>query len=128
MRSDEEAVLALPCAPERVPIAHHVRGTVVVCSQRSLASRKLLQAYERALEPAFRDELKGVIASSWVPIDAALAHYAAADALGLDLKTMDYAFGAFITGVAAPLCTRAYARVLTDRCTPTRVAYRVSWA
>jgi hypothetical protein len=79
-----EVILALPGRRENVADATHVRGTVLVASQRSLKARNVWSSYQSLIEPEFRDTLSLVLASSWVPIDAAVAHYRACDRLQLD--------------------------------------------
>src|SRR5687767_2202378 len=79
-----EVILALPRPRKDIPDATHVRGTVLVASQRSLKAHNVWEAYLAAIEPAFRDSLSIVLASSWVPIDAAVAHYRACERLQFD--------------------------------------------
>ncbi len=81
-----EVILPLSRPRQDIPDATHVRGTLLVASQRSLKARNMWDAYRASIEPAFRDTLSIVLASSWVPIDAAVAHYRACDRLQLDAE------------------------------------------
>jgi hypothetical protein len=75
--------------PEPVPRARAVRGTVIVASLRALNDAGLHGAYRSALDAQHREGLQAPLANSWLPIDLAMAHYDACDALGLSLATID---------------------------------------
>jgi len=49
----------------------------------TVRQRGLFVAYERALAAQHKETLLGAIAGTWLPMDAALAHYRACDSLGL---------------------------------------------
>jgi hypothetical protein len=51
---------------------------------QALRSRGLLEAYIARLDPKYRDELLALIAGMWIPVEMGLAHYRAAESLGLD--------------------------------------------
>jgi hypothetical protein len=94
-----EVILALPRAGAQVADATHVRGTVLVASQRSLKARNVWDAYQAAIEVPFRETLSLVLASSWVPIEVAVAHYRACDRLQLapeDIRAIGREAGKFI--------------------------------
>jgi len=72
--------------PHASPIepARMVRSTLI---QSSLATLKTEGHYERylgLLAPRHRETILGAISPSWLPIEVALDHYEACDALGLD--------------------------------------------
>lgn len=69
--------------PARITPVKHVRSTLIMASIESVRKRGQFAEYERALAPAHKDALLHAIAATWLPIEAALAHYAACDALGL---------------------------------------------
>jgi hypothetical protein len=86
--SDVKIVLALPQPPSAVPAATHVRGMVIVSSQRSLQQRGHEAAYRRAIDEEFQEALMLVVAPSWLPIEVGLAHYRACESLKLDAATV----------------------------------------
>jgi hypothetical protein len=52
-------------------------------SIETLRKRELFAEYERALPEQYKETLLRAIAATWIDLDAALAHYAACDSLGL---------------------------------------------
>lgn len=66
------------------PHVTQVRGTLLAGSQATLRELGVYDRYQELLPPEMRDMLLCVLASSWVPIEAAVAHYEACDALMLD--------------------------------------------
>jgi hypothetical protein len=84
--------LVVPFSPEdrnAVPMATHVRGTVICSSQRTLRARGLHDAYVAQLAPAARAALADVSPATWVPMETGLAHYGACERLRLDLALID---------------------------------------
>jgi hypothetical protein len=76
--------------PPRVELVSHVRGALLVASREQLRAAGFFAAYAAALEPADREALAQVIAPSWVPVDPlAHAHFAAIDAIGVDLGAVE---------------------------------------
>lgn len=71
------------------PTVTHIRGTVLASSLAMLKERGHFARYTELLPPAQHDVVLFALASSWVPIDAAVAHYRACDALGLGGEEMD---------------------------------------
>jgi hypothetical protein len=69
--------------------ATHVRSTLIVSSMQALRTRGLLDAYVSHLDPSHRADLLSLIAGTWVPVEIALAHYRAAQRLGLDAPTIE---------------------------------------
>jgi hypothetical protein len=77
---DEEVVLALPAS---VRPMQRLRSTVVLASIESVKRRGRLEDYERAVPARHREALFHAVAATWIALDAARAHYAACDSLGL---------------------------------------------
>jgi hypothetical protein len=96
----EAAKVVLPLSgPSPVPLATHVRGTVLVSSQRSLEARGLSAQYQKTIPAAFRDALTLVVAPSWIPMEVGLAHYWACDRMDLtltDIQAIGRESGKFI--------------------------------
>lgn len=68
---------------ESGPIVTHVRGSLLASSLETLKQAGHYERYLPALNPAVRETVLYALAHSWVPIDVALEHYRACDALGL---------------------------------------------
>jgi hypothetical protein len=75
-----DVVLAFP--PQAVA-TRAVRSTVILGSIASLREAGHHEAWSAALDPAHRETLLQAVAGVWLPLDVALAYYAACDALGL---------------------------------------------
>jgi hypothetical protein len=60
-----------------------VRGSLIVSSLESLRRFGYFEEYLRALAPTWREQVVFCLASSWVPVELAVAHYAAHEALQL---------------------------------------------
>jgi hypothetical protein len=79
-QAEREVIVALPA---RVLPARHARSTLIMASIQSVRKRGQFEEYERHLSEEHKATLLNAIAATWLPLDAALAHYAACDALGL---------------------------------------------
>lgn len=79
----EETVLALPSPRSVVPRASRVKGAWIGSSVRGLRMRNLLDRYFEQLPVEYHETVRHSAPAEWLPIDVALAHYAACDALGL---------------------------------------------
>jgi hypothetical protein len=80
----EEVVVPLRAASTAaVPPVTHVRSTLLAASILSVRSRGHLDAYLTHLPPALHETVLQSVAGSWIPLDVAVAHYRAADRLGL---------------------------------------------
>jgi hypothetical protein len=75
--------------PEPVPPATHFRGTALVASLRGLRTRGAIERYFAVLDPAYRETMETVTPTIWVSVAAAVAHYAACDALSLPPETLE---------------------------------------
>jgi hypothetical protein len=76
----EEVVLPFPA---RIEPVRELRTTVIVGSLSVLKATGRFNAYEANLPPEARELLIHTVAGAWIPIDLALIHYGACDALGL---------------------------------------------
>jgi hypothetical protein len=81
----DDANVVLPF-PARVHPVTRARSTLMIASIATLRQKNLFPEYERALAEPHRETLLGAIAATWIPIEAALAHYAACDSLGLSTE------------------------------------------
>lgn len=61
----------------------HVRGTLLVSSLQVLKEAGRYERYLRELPEQWHEPVLFAIALSWVPVEVAIAHYAACDALAL---------------------------------------------
>jgi len=59
------------------------KSTWIVSSQNALRSRGLRDRYLAQIDKRYREQLELAIVGTWLPIDVAVAHYTACDALGL---------------------------------------------
>ena len=58
-----------------------VRSTLLQSSLNTLRQRGHFERYLMVMEPRYRESILGSLAPEWLPIDVAMAHYAACDAL-----------------------------------------------
>ena len=79
----EDAIVPLTVPRNAVPLATHVRGTLLVSSLASARTLGLEAKYFEALPAARHDAVRAIVATDWVPMDVAIDHYAAMDTLGL---------------------------------------------
>jgi hypothetical protein len=75
---EEEIVSLVASGP-----ATAVRSTLIVVSVAALRNEGLFDAYVERLAPDARASVLEAIAGTWMPMEIAMAHYAACDALGL---------------------------------------------
>jgi hypothetical protein len=69
--------------PERCFPVRHARSTVLLGSMAAVRSSGRWDTYLAALDPGHRAILLEAVAATWIPIETAVAHYGACDALGL---------------------------------------------
>jgi hypothetical protein len=67
----------------RGPNVVQVRGSLIASSLETLRQLNLFDRYIGHLPPEYHDQILYVIAASWVPLDVAMAHYGACDAMQL---------------------------------------------
>lgn len=65
------------------------RSTIIVAGIQTLRAHNLFSQYLTILTPGLREELLGLVAGMWIPIDLALEHYRAADRLNIDPSTIE---------------------------------------
>lgn len=78
-----EVVVPLTCGAAPPPPVTRVRSTLITASLAALETRGLSGDYFQRLDPSFATTIKNTIAGVWVPVEVALAHYRACDALPL---------------------------------------------
>lgn len=83
MSARAEILLPFSRPREQVPPVRHWRSTWVVSSLQTLKERGHYDRYLRELAPAHRDAVLLTVAATWLPLEAARAHYEACNALGL---------------------------------------------
>jgi hypothetical protein len=94
----QEVIIALPTAP--APVAA-VRSTLIQSSLHTLRARGYFERYLTHLSPVHRAVIVETLAPEWLSIDAALAHYAACEALNVsqsELHEMGESVGERIQG------------------------------
>jgi len=79
----------LPHVSSDVLLAKSVRGTVIHGSLSSLRKRGYAERYQLLLDPRHRQAISELAAASWLPIEVAIAHYRACDALNLGRVTIE---------------------------------------
>lgn len=80
MRPERE-VLPFATPRDAVPVATHFRSTWLVATMQLLRERGRYDAYVARLPPEHREPIAQSIAAVWLPIEVAVAHYRALDAL-----------------------------------------------
>ena len=95
----EEAVVPFAAPRFRTPLTTHFRSTWLTSSLRVFREWNLIDRYLEVLPIGYREGVLGSLAGAWLPIDIAMAHYAACDTLGLTL-TEQIAVGRAVTAVA----------------------------
>ncbi len=79
----EEVVLALRMRDGAVPLVTQVRGTLIATSLRIVGERGQLEDYLARLPTPYHEAVRNAVPGVWLPIETAMAHCAAIDALGL---------------------------------------------
>jgi hypothetical protein len=79
-RHEGELLLDYPKALEPVTA---IRSTLLTSSLTALRERGLFERYDALQTSPHRQKILNLIAGEWLPLDVALAHYRACDALGL---------------------------------------------
>ena len=73
----------------RIERAGSVRGTVIMSSQQSVRDAGLFERYAELVEPAERAAVLSPLATEWLPVSVAVAHYRACERLGLSDSAID---------------------------------------
>jgi hypothetical protein len=95
---------------ESVEETTHFRSSWLASSLRALRTRGYFDAYHRRLPSQFHGPVLETVAGAWLPIDVAVAHYAAIDSLGIAPSVM-FDMGREVQdhaqAILAPLALRA---------------------
>jgi hypothetical protein len=78
-----EVVASYPGPGTRAAPLRHVRSTIVASGISALRHRGHFDAYAAALDAPSRDVLVTTVAGAWMPIQLAVTHYRACDAIQL---------------------------------------------
>jgi hypothetical protein len=76
----------------------HVRGSLLVSSLQTLRELDLFDRYLTCLPKPHHETVLFALASSWLPREIAMTHYAACDAMNLDERELN--------GIAQRVCNR----------------------
>lgn len=79
----EELLVPFPPTLADQPTVTHTRGTLILTSRKSLQRLGWFERYRAHLPQQHELTIASSTANSWLPLDVALAHYRAADAIGL---------------------------------------------
>jgi hypothetical protein len=71
------------------PIVLEVRGSLVVSSLQTLRALEYFPRYLERLPASSHEPVLFALAASWLPLEVAMTHYAACDAMGLDDHELD---------------------------------------
>jgi hypothetical protein len=83
---DQETIVPFPETLGRSPIVTDCRSTLLVASLGSIERRGHRPAYERNIGRTELEAISTLVAGVWLPIDLAVAHYRACDALRLTVQ------------------------------------------
>jgi hypothetical protein len=83
-RAKGAAFLPFAGPPAKLGLVTEVRSTLIATSLQSLRTRGLLAKYTKLLAGPHQETVLTAVAGSWLPLDAAVAHYRACDALRLE--------------------------------------------
>src|SRR5690349_14303859 len=70
--------------PEPLVQVTQVKSTLILQSAQSVRSYGIYERYLAKFDAKYRDLVLESVVGAWIPVDAALAHYRACDALELD--------------------------------------------
>ncbi len=84
----EEAVIPIPYARDRIPAFTAMRSGWITTSIRALRERGHFERYLAALPAEHHAFAQAPPTFEWVPVERVLAHYAAADSLGLGTQEL----------------------------------------
>ncbi|MEY4577828.1 MAG: hypothetical protein RL701_2531 [Pseudomonadota bacterium] len=71
------------------PTVLQVRGSLIVSSLQTLRDLGHFSRYEQNLPAALHDDVLYALAASWLPLEVAMAHYGACDAMNLQDSELD---------------------------------------
>jgi len=79
-----EIVLAFP---DPIPLMRHERSTLLHGGLATLKAAGHYEAYVAAAPRAVREEIESAVAGMWIPVETAVTHYLACDAIGLSSES-----------------------------------------
>jgi len=82
----EEVLIPFPETLADAPSTTHCRGMLLTASFNAIKSQGHQERYLAALPPQYVTPITTGIASEWIPMEVALAHYRACDTLGLSTE------------------------------------------
>lgn len=88
MATDKAELLAEHTSPHG-PTVTQIRGSMIVSSLQTLRELGLYERYLEQLPKGEHERVLFVLASSWVPVELAMVHYAACDAMALSEQELD---------------------------------------
>lgn len=74
--------------PEPIPALRHIRSTLIHGGIASLRAAGMYDAYVAVVPAEVRVEIETSFAGMWIPVETALTHYFACDALGLSQESV----------------------------------------
>ena len=92
----KNVLLPFPAARDLVPASTQFRSTWLSASLRSLRERHLYDSYLGSIPVCYRDAVQSTVVGVWLPVDVAVAHYRACDALALSPAEI-FAIGSEVT-------------------------------
>jgi hypothetical protein len=83
MLSNRAGELIIDYTSPHAPQVTEVRGSLLASSLQTLRDRGLFERYRVQLAETYREQVLYCVAASWLPLDVAMAHYAACEAMQL---------------------------------------------
>ncbi len=77
--------MPFPAPADAIPVATHVRSTVLVAGVQALREHGWRADYDRAVDPQVLQTIQTAAVGSWLPLEIAVGHYQACDSLGIPL-------------------------------------------
>lgn len=105
------------------PMVTQVRGSLIASSLATLRANDFFDRYITHLPAQHHDQVLYVIAATWVPIDVAMAHYGACDAMQLtdaELELMGRSVSEKLTNTFMGTLVRTTRMVIAPRAVPLR--------
>ncbi len=81
----ERELVPFPRTLADEPRVTHCRGTLLFSSRRTLERHGHVDAYRQHVAPEHELAIASSAAGSWLPVELAVAHYRACDALGMSV-------------------------------------------
>jgi hypothetical protein len=123
MLTNQPAELIADYKSANGPTLLQVRGSLLASSLQTLRERGLYERYVPHLVNAQRDDILYCVAASWLPVELAMAHYAACDAMQLTDQELEAVGGDVsrrIMGTFVATLVRSARHVTTPTSIPLR--------